>query len=74
MGSVRSRALRRDLERDGWTFSKSRAGHWRGTHPSIPDGFLVLPGTMGGGRSEANARSLARRMLRASRDTVDSSP
>ncbi len=66
MSALRGRALRRDLEREGWTFTRLRSGHYRGTHPALrPGEFLLLPSTPGGGRGEANVRAMARRMIRS---------
>jgi len=66
-GDLRTRAVLRDLRQEGWTFTLTAKNHYRGTHPEVLDGFLVVPGTMGRGRAEANVRALARRLVRAAR-------
>ena len=66
-GDLRSRAILRALRAEGWTFTRVASGHYRGTHPLVSDGFLVVPSTTGRGRSEANTMAMARRLVRAAK-------
>jgi len=52
-----------DLEREGWKFVRTSKGHWRGKHPKAPGKVLILSGTASDWRADANARSVARRLV-----------
>ena len=57
------RDLIADLEKSGWTFTRTSKGHFRGKHPDAPKKVLILNGSSSDWRSSANARALARRLV-----------
>jgi predicted RNA binding protein YcfA (HicA-like mRNA interferase family) len=50
------------LEGEGWKFTRTSKGHWRGVHPDSPE-VLIISGTTSDWRSAANARARARRLV-----------
>ena len=62
-GRQRANEVLRALEAEGWTFTLTNGGHWRGEHPEA-DRPLFLPSTGGAGRGDRNALAQARRLLR----------
>jgi hypothetical protein len=51
--------LRRFAESKGWTFVKTKSGHWKGTSPK--GDIVIFGGTPSGSRSYLNTRALLRR-------------
>lgn len=61
--STRVREVIADLESQGWTFTRTSKGHWRGKHPDAPKKVLILSGTSSDWRADANAKAIARRLV-----------
>jgi predicted RNA binding protein YcfA (HicA-like mRNA interferase family) len=59
--------VRRSLERQGFTMSKTRGGHWRFDHPHM-DGPVFAPDTPSDHRGIKNMMAALRRKLRAAND------
>lgn len=66
-GSSQMKELRRVLEREGFTTTKTRGGHWRIEHPDM-DGAVFAPDTPSDHRGLKNLRSLIRRKMRPAND------
>ena len=60
--SNQMKELRRELERDGFTATKTRGGHWRFDHPKM-DGPVFAPDTPSDHRGLKNFRALLRRKM-----------
>jgi predicted RNA binding protein YcfA (HicA-like mRNA interferase family) len=59
----KAREVIADLEKEGWSFTRTSKGHWKGKHPDAPRKVLILSGSTSDWRADANARSLARRLV-----------
>jgi predicted RNA binding protein YcfA (HicA-like mRNA interferase family) len=56
------REILAELEEEGWKFTRTSKGHWRGVHPDSPQ-VLIVSGTSSDWRAVANARATARRLV-----------
>jgi len=61
--SSQMKEVRRELERQGFTATKTRGGHWRFEHPNM-SGPVFAPDTPSDHRGVKNLRSLLRRKMR----------
>jgi len=52
-----------ELKKEGWRFTRTSKGHWRGKHPGAPRKVLILSGTASDWRADANAKATARRLV-----------
>jgi len=66
-GSAQMKELRRALEREGFTTTKTRGGHWRIEHPNMI-GAVFAPDTPSDYRGAKNLKSLLRRKMRPAND------
>lgn len=64
--SSRMKQLRRALEKEGFTATKTRGGHWRFDHPEM-DGPVFAPDTPSDYRGLKNLRATIRRKMRVAR-------
>lgn len=65
--SSETKAVRRDLERRGFTISKTNGGHWRYEHPDM-DGAVYGADTPSDRRSIRNLLAIIRRKFRVAID------
>jgi predicted RNA binding protein YcfA (HicA-like mRNA interferase family) len=61
--SNQMKEVRRNLERWGFTATKTRGGHWRIEHPKM-DGPVFAPDTPSDHRGLKNLRAMLRRKMR----------
>jgi predicted RNA binding protein YcfA (HicA-like mRNA interferase family) len=64
--SNRMKEARRELERRGFTATKTRGGHWRFEHPDMP-GPVFAPDAPSDRRGIKNLHALLRRKMRSGR-------
>lgn len=62
--SNRMKETRRELERQGFTATKTRGGHWRFQHPDM-QGPVFAPDTPSDYRGIRNFQALLRRKMRS---------
>lgn len=62
--SNRMKETRRELERQGFTATKTRGGHWRFEHPDV-QGPVFAPDTPSDHRGIKNLQALVRRKMRS---------
>lgn len=61
--SSQMKEARRELERQGFTATKTRGGHWRFDHPEM-DGPVFAPDTPSDHRGLKNLHAMLRRKMR----------
>jgi predicted RNA binding protein YcfA (HicA-like mRNA interferase family) len=64
--STQMKEARRELERQGFTATKTRGGHWRFEHPDM-DGPVFAPDTPSDHRAVKNLYAMLRRKMRQPR-------
>lgn len=62
--SNRMKETRRELERQGFTATKTRGGHWRFEHPDM-QGPVFAPDTPSDNRGIKNLQALLRRKMQS---------
>lgn len=65
--SSQMKEVRRDLQRRGFSITKTRGGHWRIEHPDMP-GPVFAPDTPSDHRGIRNLMAMLRRKLSAAND------
>jgi predicted RNA binding protein YcfA (HicA-like mRNA interferase family) len=61
--TTQMKETRRELERQGFTATKTRGGHWRFEHPDM-DGPVYAPDTPSDHRAIKNLQAMLRRKMR----------
>ena len=67
--SSQMKQFRRALEKEGFTATKTRGGHWRFDHPAM-DGPVFAPDTPSDHRGLKNVRAMIRRKMRPANDNA----